>query len=83
MRLTFSASPSAGKSRLLALNGTTEVRDSRGEISGAHGSEATALWLPTMVALIAGDTAALQSDFRAVDGSFAADRTSFRGAKIG
>ena len=47
-------------------------RCSFGEISGAHVSEATALWLRTMAALTAGETR-----------YFAADQTSFRGAKIG
>ena len=67
----------------LVLNGSTEIRGSRGEISGAHVSEATALWLQTMVALSAGDTVELQGNFRAADGYFAADHTSFWGAKIG
>jgi hypothetical protein len=37
----------------------TEIRGSFGEISGAHVSEATALWLKTMVAPRAGDTVEL------------------------
>ena len=36
-----------------------------------------------MVALTAGDTVELQGNFRAADGNFAADQTSFWGAKIG
>ncbi|WP_299364596.1 hypothetical protein [uncultured Paracoccus sp.] len=36
----------------IVLNGATEINGSYGEISGAHVSEATALWLQTMVALI-------------------------------
>jgi hypothetical protein len=67
----------------LVLNGSTEIRGSRGEISGAHFSEATALWLQTMVSLTAGETVELQGNFRASDGYFAADHTSFWGAKIG
>ena len=67
----------------LVLNGTTEIRGSRGEISGAHVSEATALWLQTMAPLTAGDTVELQGYFRAQDGYFAADQTSFWGAKTG
>ena len=67
----------------LVLNGTTEIRGSHGEISGAHVSEATALWLQTMAALQQGDTVELQGYFRAQDGFFAADHTSFWGAKIG
>ena len=77
------ASTSARMSGRLVLNGTTEIRGSRGEISGAHVSEATALWLQTMVLLTAGDTVELQGNFRAADGYFAADQTSFWGAKIG
>ena len=67
----------------LVLNGTTEIRGSRGEISGDHVSEATALWLQTIVALSAGDTVELQGTFRVADGYFVADQTSFWGAKIG
>lgn len=50
---------------------------------GAHVSGATALWLQTMVPLSAGDTVELQGYFRAADGYFAANHTSFWGAKIG
>ena len=67
----------------LLLNGTTEIRGSLGEISGAHISELTALWLQTMVNLSAGDTVELQGTFRAADGYFAADHTSFWGCKVG
>ncbi len=67
----------------LMRNGSTEIRGSFGEISGAHVSEATALWLQTMVALSAGDTVELQAYFRAADGYFSADHTSFWGTKIG
>ena len=67
----------------LVLNGTTEIRGSRGEIPGDHVSEATALWLQTMVVLGAGDTVELQGTFRAADGYFAADHTSFWGCKVG
>jgi hypothetical protein len=77
------ASTSARMSGRLALNATTEIRGSFGEISGAHVSEATALWLQTMVPLTAGDTVELQGNFRAADGYFAADHTSFWGCKIG
>ena len=77
------ASTSARMSGRLVLNGTTEIRGSRGEISGAHVSEATALWLQTMVPLTAGDTVELQGYFRAQDGYFAADHTSLWGCKIG
>ncbi len=67
----------------LVLNGTTEIRGSYGEISGAHVSEATALWLQTMVLLTAGDTVELQGRFRAHDGYLAADHTSLWGCKVG
>ena len=77
------ASTSARMSGRLVLNGTTEIRGSFGEVSGEHVSEATALWLQTMTTLTAGDTVELQGNFRAADGYFAADHTSFWGAKIG
>lgn len=77
------ASTSARMSGRLVLNGTTEIRGSFGEISGAHVSEATALWLQTMVALTPGDTVELQGNFRAADGYFAAHQTSFWGCKVG
>ena len=67
----------------LVLNGSTEIRGSFGEISGAHASEATALWLQTMVPLTTGDTVELQGYFRVADGYFAADHTSFWGCKVG
>ena len=67
----------------LVLNGATEIRGSYGEISGAHVSESTALWLQTMVPMTAGDTVELQGYFRAQDGYFAADHTSLWGCKIG
>jgi hypothetical protein len=44
----INASTSARMSGRLVLNGTTEIRGSFGEISGAHVSEATALWLQTI-----------------------------------
>jgi hypothetical protein len=67
----------------LVLNGSTEIRGSFGEISGAHASEATALWLQTMASIAQGDTVELQGTFRAADGYFAADHTSFWGVKVG
>ena len=78
----FNASTTARMRGRLVLNGSTEIRGSFGEISGAHVSEATALWLQTMVALGAGDAVELQGYFRAADGYFAADHTSFWGAKV-
>jgi hypothetical protein len=77
------ASTSARMSGRLVLNGVTEIRGSYGEVSGAHVSEATALWLQTMVPLAAGDTVELQGYFRVADGYFAADHTSFWGMKVG
>jgi len=54
-----------------------------GGVSGARVSEATALWLQTMAPLAQGDTVELQGNFRAADGYFAADHTSFWGSKVG
>ena len=79
----INASTSARMRGRLVLNGATEIRGSFGEISGGHVSLATALWLQTMVPLTAGDTVELQGYFRAQDGFFAADHTSFWGCKIG
>lgn len=67
----------------LALNGTTEIRGSFVEISGAHVSVTTALRLQTMVSLTAGDTVELQGNFRAADSYFAANDTSFWGCNVG
>lgn len=66
----------------LVLNGATEIRGSFGESSAAHVSLATAIWLQTMVPLTSGDTVELQGYFRAHDGYFVADHTSFWAAKI-
>mgnify|MGYP005844270703 FL=1 len=79
----INASTSARMRGRLVLNGATEIRGSFGEISATHVSLATALWLQTMVPLTAGDTVELQGYFRAQDGFFAADHTSFWGCKIG
>lgn len=76
------ASTSVRMSGRLVLNGTTDIRGSFGEISGAHVSEATALWLLTLVLLTAGDTVELQGNFHAADRYFAADQTSLWGAMI-
>ncbi|PPB79401.1 uncharacterized protein DUF2793 [Albidovulum inexpectatum] len=77
------ASTSARMRGRLVLNGTTEIRGSFGEVSSSHNSLATALWLQTMVPLSAGDTVELQGYFRAADGYFAGDHTSFWGMKVG
>ncbi len=79
----INASGNARMRGRLVLNESTEIRGSFGELAGAHVSEATALWLQTLVPLDAGDTVALQGTFRAADGYFAADHTTFWGAKIG
>lgn len=67
----------------IAVNGTTIVNGSFGEISGGHTSTQTALWLQTVTPLAAGDTVELQGSYRAADGYFAANHTSFWGYKIG
>jgi len=77
------SSTSARMRGRLVLNGTTEIRGSFGESSATHVSLATAIWLQTMVPLTAGDTVELQGYFRAQDGYFAADHTSFWGCKVG
>ena len=77
------SSTSARMRGRLVLNGATEIRGSFGESSATHVSLATAIWLQTMVPLTAGDTVELQGYFRAQDGYFAADNTSFWGCKVG
>jgi len=77
------ASTNARMRGRLVLNGSTEIRGSFGEISGAHVSERTALWLQTLVPLAQGDTVELQGTFRTADGYFAADHTTFWGCKVG
>ena len=77
------SSTSARMRGRLVLNGATEIRGSYGEISGAHVSEAAALWLQTMVPMAADDTVELQGYLRAQDGYFAADHTSLWGNKVG
>ena len=79
----INANTSARMRGRLVLNGSTEIRGSFGEISSAHVSGAKALWLQTMASLDAGDMVTLQGSFRAFDGYFAADHTTFWGAKIG
>jgi len=77
------SSTSARMRGRLVLNGSTEIRGSFGESSAAHVLLATAIWLQTMAPLTAGDTVELQGYFRTQDRYFAADQTSFWGAKIG
>ncbi len=79
----INSSTSARMRGRLVLNGATEIRGSFGESSATHVSLATAIWLQTMVPLTAGDTVELQGYFRAQDGYFAADHTSFWGCKVG
>lgn len=76
-------STSARMSGRLVLNGTTEIRGSRGEISSTHVSLATTLTLQTMAPLTAGDTVELQGNFRVADGYVAADQTCLWGCKVG
>ncbi len=77
------SSTSARMRGRLVLNGATEIQGSLGEISATHILLATAIWLQAMVTLTAGDTVELQGYFRVADGYFAADHTSFWGAKVG
>ncbi len=75
-----------GASRMrgrLVVNGATEIRGSFGEVSSAHQSTATALWLQTLVPLAKNDTVELQGFFRAADGFFMANHTTFWGYKVG
>jgi hypothetical protein len=67
----------------LVRNGTVEIPGSLGEISGAHVSLGTALWLQTLTPLAKDDTVELQGLYRAADGYFAATHTTFWGFKIG
>jgi hypothetical protein len=79
----INSSTSARMRGRLVLNGATEIRGTLGEISGAHTTMLTALWLQTLVPLAQGDTVELQGTFRAADGYFAANHTTFWGCKIG
>jgi len=67
----------------LVLSGTTPIRGSFGEISGTHVSEATAIWLQTMVPLTGGRAVELQGYFRIADCYFAGAQTCLWGCKIG
>ncbi|MBP7000695.1 DUF2793 domain-containing protein [Amaricoccus sp.] len=67
----------------LVKNGTTEIPGSMGEISGAHVTLATALWIQTVAPLAKDDTVELQGFYRGADGYFAANHTSFWGYKVG
>jgi hypothetical protein len=79
----INSSTSARMRGRLFLNGATEIRGTLGEISGAHTTMLTALWLQTLVPLAQGDTVELQGTFRAADGYFAAEHTTFWGCKVG
>jgi hypothetical protein len=74
---------SSTSARISVLNGAAEIRGTLSEISGAHTTMLTALWLQTSVPLAQGDTVELQGAFRAADGYFAADHTTFWGCKPG
>jgi hypothetical protein len=75
------ASTTARMNGRLVLNGSTEIKGGKGEISATHVSLATTLTLQTLVPLA--PTVELQGYFRAADGYFAADYTTFWGCKIG
>jgi hypothetical protein len=77
------ASTTARMNGRLVLNGSTEIKGGKGENSATHVSLATTLTLQTLVPLAAGDTVELQGYFRAADGYFAADHTTFWGYKVG
>jgi hypothetical protein len=55
----------------------------KGENSATHVSLATTLTLKALVPLSPGDTVELQGYFRAADGYFAADHTTFWCSKVG
>ncbi|MBP7240873.1 DUF2793 domain-containing protein [Amaricoccus sp.] len=79
----INASTTARMRGRLVKNGTTEIPGSLGEISGAHVTLATALWIQTVAALAKDDTVELQGFYRGADGYFAANHTSFWGYKVG
>lgn len=78
-----SVSVPAGMRGHLLLKGTAETNGPFRELGGEHVSLTKSLWLQTMVVLTAGDTVELQGSFRAQDGYFASEQTSFWGCKIG
>lgn len=77
------ASASARMRARLVRNGTSEIRGSFGELSSSHVSLATALWIQAATPLAKNDTVELQAGFRAADGYFAAEHTTFWGFKVG
>jgi hypothetical protein len=77
------ASTTARMNGRSVLNGSTEIKGGKGEISAIHVSLATTLPLQTMVPLGPGDTVELQGYFRAADDYFAADHTTSWGCKVG
>ncbi len=79
----INASNAARMRGRLVRNGTAEIAGSFGEISGAHVTLATALWLQTVTPLAANDTVELQGLYRIADGYFAATHTTFWGFKVG
>jgi hypothetical protein len=79
----INASATARMNGRLVLNGSTEIKGGKGENSATHVSLATTLTLQTLVQLAPGDTVELQGYFRAADGYFATDHTTFWGCKIG
>ena len=79
----INASSTARMRGRLMLNGATEIRGSFGEQSSSHLTLATALWLQTLTPLAKNDTVELQGYYRAADGYFAANHTTFWGFKVG
>jgi hypothetical protein len=77
------ASANARMRGRLAVNGSTEIRGSFGEISGAHVSNATGLWLHALANLGVGDTVELQGSYRTAEAAVAAEQTTFWGFKVG
>lgn len=67
----------------LVRNGSIEINGSFGEISGAHFSLSTALWLHAATPLAKNDTVELQGYYRGADGYLAATHTAFWGFKVG
>ena len=58
------------------LNGSSEIKDGKGENSATHVSLATTLTPQTLVPLAPGDTVDLQGYFRVADRYFAFDQTA-------
>ncbi len=77
------ASTTARMNGRLVMNGSTEIKGGKGEVSATHVSLAATLTLQTLVPLAPGDTVEPQRYFRVADGYFAGDHTTFWGCKVG